>query len=135
MVFRNYERFFFQAQKVCRLISDDFHHVFTSTEREKKRYYDSGKNQETLSDFYFRNYERFFLKAQKVRRLISDDFHRVFASGVDVLLTPTTLTDAPKHSWFTSEDARARSEQQDVFTQPVNLAGEQLLPLFLLSTI
>lgn len=74
--------------------------------------------------FWNRNYERFFLKAQKVRRLISDDFHRVFASGVDVLLTPTTLSDAPTYSWFTAEDSRARSEQQDVFTQPVNMAGK-----------
>ncbi|KAL8560887.1 hypothetical protein ACOMHN_063137 [Nucella lapillus] len=70
-----------------------------------------------------KNYERFFLKAQKVRRLINDDFRRVFDSGVDVLLTPTTLSDAPKQSWFTSEDSRLRSEEQDVFTQPVNIAG------------
>ncbi|XP_070189080.1 glutamyl-tRNA(Gln) amidotransferase subunit A, mitochondrial-like isoform X2 [Littorina saxatilis] len=70
-----------------------------------------------------RNYERFFLKAQKVRRLISEDFRRVYESGVDILLTPTTLTDTPTHSWFASEDSRTRSEQQDVFTQPVNMAG------------
>ncbi|KAK7494285.1 hypothetical protein BaRGS_00014388 [Batillaria attramentaria] len=70
-----------------------------------------------------KNYERFFLKAQQVRRLISDDFRHVFASGVDMLLTPTTLSDAPTHSWFTEHDNRTRSEQQDVFTQPVNMAG------------
>lgn len=70
-----------------------------------------------------KNYEHFFVKAQKVRRLISNDFRRVFESGVNILLTPTTLSDAPTHRWFTSQDNRLRSEQQDVFTQPVNMAG------------
>ncbi|XP_076466453.1 glutamyl-tRNA(Gln) amidotransferase subunit A, mitochondrial-like [Babylonia areolata] len=70
-----------------------------------------------------KNYERFFIKAQKVRRLISDDFRQVYDSGVDVLLTPTTLSEAPKQSWFTSEDSRSRSMQQDVYTQPINMAG------------
>jgi Asp-tRNA(Asn)/Glu-tRNA(Gln) amidotransferase A subunit family amidase len=74
--------------------------------------------------FFCRNYERFFLKAQKVRRLISDDFRKVFQSGVDVLLTPTTLSDAPTHKWFTAQDNRSRSEQQDVFTQPINMTGQ-----------
>ncbi|XP_045862885.1 glutamyl-tRNA(Gln) amidotransferase subunit A, mitochondrial isoform X2 [Meles meles] len=69
------------------------------------------------------NYENYFIKAQKVRRLIANDFVKAFNSGVDVLLTPTTLREAAPYLEFIKEDNRTRSTQDDIFTQAVNMAG------------
>ncbi|XP_050750798.1 glutamyl-tRNA(Gln) amidotransferase subunit A, mitochondrial isoform X2 [Gymnogyps californianus] len=79
-----------------------------------------------LSGNYFllkQNYENYFIKAQKVRRLIANDFVKVFGSGVDILLTPTTLSDAVPYKEFIKEDNRTRSTQDDILTQAANMAG------------
>lgn len=78
-----------------------------------------------LTGNYFllrKNYENHFLKALKVRRLISDDFNKAF-SDVDLLLTPTTLSDAPLLRDFTMNNNRDQCAVQDFCTQPANMAG------------
>lgn len=68
------------------------------------------------------NYDKYFMQALKVRRLIADDFRRVFRD-VDLLLTPVTLSEAPKYSDFSTRDNRTQTATHDYCTQPVNLAG------------
>ncbi|XP_068625645.1 glutamyl-tRNA(Gln) amidotransferase subunit A, mitochondrial [Battus philenor] len=72
-----------------------------------------------------RNYEKYFLKALKLRRLIADDFKNVFHGHdrVDLLLTPTTLSDAPLYGDFVSKHNRDQCAFQDYCTQPANMAG------------
>ncbi|XP_049880697.1 glutamyl-tRNA(Gln) amidotransferase subunit A, mitochondrial [Pectinophora gossypiella] len=71
------------------------------------------------------NYEKYFIKALQLRRLISDDFKKVFKGdgAVDILLTPTTLTDAPTFEEFSSKHNRDQCAFQDYCTQPANMAG------------
>ena len=69
------------------------------------------------------NYESYFVKAMKVRRLIAQDFEAVWDSGVDLLLTPTTLSDAPLYRDFIKADNQTQCSIQDYFTQPANMAG------------
>ncbi|CAK1594758.1 unnamed protein product [Parnassius mnemosyne] len=72
-----------------------------------------------------RNYEKYFLKALKLRRLIANDFNFVFNGDnrVDLLLTPTTLSDAPLYGDFVSKHNRDQCALQDYCTQPANMAG------------
>lgn len=71
-----------------------------------------------------RNYEKYFQQALKVRRLIAEDFSNVWNSGVDVLLSPTTLTEAPDVEEFSRLDNREQCAAQDYCTQPSNMAGK-----------
>ena len=65
------------------------------------------------------NYENYFIKAEKVRGLITNDFVNVFKSGVDVLLTSTTLSEAVPYTKCIKEDNRTWIAQGDIFTQTV----------------
>lgn len=79
-----------------------------------------------LAGNYFllrKNYNKYFNKAMMVRRLISEDFKKVFDSGIDLLLTPVTLTEALRHSEWSEKDNRERASTEDYCTQPVNMAG------------
>uniref|UniRef100_T1IY23 Glutamyl-tRNA(Gln) amidotransferase subunit A, mitochondrial n=1 Tax=Strigamia maritima TaxID=126957 RepID=T1IY23_STRMM len=79
-----------------------------------------------LAGNYFllkRQYEKYFKTALKVRRLISEDYAKVFDGSVDVLLTPTTLSDAQSFKDFSLKHNREQVALQDFCTQPVNMAG------------
>lgn len=59
----------------------------------------------------------------KTRRLIANDFKNAWTAGIQILLTPTTLTTAPLYSDFIKLDNGAQCATQDYCTQPVNMAG------------
>jgi len=66
-------------------------------------------------------YDAYYRKAQRVRALIADDFTRAFASGVDLLLTPTTPTPAFRAGEKT--DDPVAMYLADIFVCAVSLAG------------
>lgn len=76
-----------------------------------------------------RNYDKYFVQALKLRRLIYEDYVKLWSTGVDLLLTPVTLSDAPLFSEFNQKDSRAQSADQDYCTQPANMAGIPALSL------
>lgn len=97
-------------------------HLYAKTRAEG---FNSVVKNRILTGNYFllrKNYENHFLKALKVRRLISDDFVKAFSS-VDLLLTPTTLSDAPFLKDFIQNNNRDQCAVQDFCTQPANMAG------------
>ena len=65
-------------------------------------------------------YDAYYRKAMAIRSLIRSDFERVFASGVRVLLTPTTPTTAFKIGAISDPYEMYMS---DIFTVTANLAG------------
>lgn len=103
-------------------------HLYAKTRAEG---FNSVVKNRILTGNYFllrKNYENHFLKALKVRRLISDDFAKAFSS-VDVLLTPTTLSDAPLLKDFANFNNRDQCAVQDFCTQPANMAGVPALTI------
>lgn len=69
------------------------------------------------------NYDKYYYKAMQLRRLISEDFKNVWDNNIDLLLTPTTLTDAPNYNEFILLDNQTQCLIQDYCTQPANMAG------------
>jgi aspartyl-tRNA(Asn)/glutamyl-tRNA(Gln) amidotransferase subunit A len=65
-------------------------------------------------------YDAYYRKAMGVRALITEDFRRVFASGVHVLLTPTTPSTAFELGAISDPFEMYMS---DIFTATANLAG------------
>jgi aspartyl-tRNA(Asn)/glutamyl-tRNA(Gln) amidotransferase subunit A len=66
-------------------------------------------------------YDAYYRKAQQVRALIAEDFRQVFASGVDLLLTPTTPTPAFRAGEKTEDPVAMYLA--DIFVCPISLAG------------
>lgn len=69
------------------------------------------------------NYTDYYVKAMKMRRLIARDFDVLWNGNVDLLLTPTTLTEAPSYDEFATLDNQTQCLIQDHCTQPANMAG------------
>ncbi|XP_065072712.1 glutamyl-tRNA(Gln) amidotransferase subunit A, mitochondrial [Ochlerotatus camptorhynchus] len=88
------------------------------------------KNRILAGNFFLlrRNYDKYFEKALKVRRQIANDFDQAFQE-VDILLTPTTLSDAPRYSEFVQSNNRDQCAVQDFCTQPANMGGIPALSL------
>jgi aspartyl-tRNA(Asn)/glutamyl-tRNA(Gln) amidotransferase subunit A len=72
-------------------------------------------------------YDAYYRKAQQTRSLIAEDFRRAFASGVDLLLTPTTPTPAFRAGEKT--DDPVAMYLADIFVCAVSLAGLPALSL------
>uniref|UniRef100_A0A069DZ46 Glutamyl-tRNA(Gln) amidotransferase subunit A, mitochondrial n=1 Tax=Panstrongylus megistus TaxID=65343 RepID=A0A069DZ46_9HEMI len=78
-----------------------------------------------LAGNYFllqKNYHKYFLQALKIRQLICEDFRKVW-EVVDILLTPTTLTEAPIFEDFIKHDNREQCALNDYCTQSANMSG------------
>ncbi|XP_040575343.1 glutamyl-tRNA(Gln) amidotransferase subunit A, mitochondrial [Lepeophtheirus salmonis] len=102
---------------------DSLHELFT--QNRTLGFNDVVKGRILLGNHFLleENYEEYFLRALKVRHLIHKDFQNIFSQGIDLLITPVTLSDAPRYGDFVTSDNRSRTVQHDYCTQPINLAG------------
>lgn len=66
-------------------------------------------------------YDAYYTRAQKVRTLIRDEFLAAFASGVDMILSPTTPT--PAYKLGAKKDDPLAEYLGDLYTISANLAG------------
>jgi aspartyl-tRNA(Asn)/glutamyl-tRNA(Gln) amidotransferase subunit A len=72
-------------------------------------------------------YDAYYGKAQQTRALIAEDFRRAFASGIDLLLTPTTPTPAFRAGEKTEDPVSMYLA--DIFVCAISLAGLPALSL------
>jgi aspartyl-tRNA(Asn)/glutamyl-tRNA(Gln) amidotransferase subunit A len=72
-------------------------------------------------------YDAYYRKAQRVRARIAEDFQRAFASGLDLLLTPTTPTPAFRAGEKTEDPVSMYLA--DIFVCAISLAGLPALSL------
>src|SRR5262249_57720028 len=72
-------------------------------------------------------YEAYYGKAQRMRARIAEDFRRAFASGIDLLLTPTTPTPAFRAGEKTEDPVAMYLA--DIFVCAISLAGLPALSL------
>lgn len=106
--------------------SDEWSSVYDMYKKTRSEGFGKIVKERILVGNYFllqENYEKYYIKAMKIRRLISEDFNTVWNNNIDLLLTPTTLTEAPKYNDFISMDNQAQCSVQDYCTQPANMAG------------
>lgn len=72
------------------------------------------------------NYDVYFKKAQKVQTLIKQEFDQAFEK-CDLIITPTTPTRAFKIN--SDQDDNEARHMADVFTAPVNIAGNAAISI------
>ncbi|XP_055539724.1 glutamyl-tRNA(Gln) amidotransferase subunit A, mitochondrial [Wyeomyia smithii] len=111
--------------------SDENHSTERLYARSRAKGFNSVVKNRILAGNFFllrKNYDKYFQKALKVRRLIAEDFTRAFRS-VDIILSPTTLSTAPRYDEFVRSNNRDQCAVQDFCTQPANMGGVPALSL------
>jgi len=105
--------------------ADEWNSMHESYMKTRSEGFDHVVKSRILIGNYFllaENYEKYYVKAMKIRRLIMQDFD-VLWNNIDLILTPTTLTEAPVYKEFIQMDNQTQCLIQDHCTQPANVAG------------